>query len=78
MPRGMNLTCPTCKKTFPREPRRKSYPFCNNRCKMVDLGNWFAGAYVISRPIDPDSDAEALEEFLRRSEQLQAEGLEPN
>jgi len=64
----MDLTCPICKKSFPREPRQKSYPFCSGRCKMVDLGNWFEGAYVISRPIDPESDAEALEEYLREAE----------
>ena len=28
---------------------------------MVDLGNWMAGSYVMSRPVDPDRDGEAIE-----------------
>jgi uncharacterized protein len=39
-------------------------PFCSERCKLIDLGNWASGKYVISTPIlnpdgpGPDSDDE--------------------
>jgi endogenous inhibitor of DNA gyrase (YacG/DUF329 family) len=70
----MDLKCPICKTEFPREPRAKSFPFCCSRCKMLDLGNWFNGEYVLSRPIDPETDSEAMEQYIRHAEQ---HGLNP-
>ena len=35
------------------------YPFCSDRCKMVDLGNWLLGKYAIERDVS-DEDAPAL------------------
>ena len=69
----MASTCPTCKKSVEsQEPPAKSFPFCSSRCKMVDLGNWFAGEYVLSRPLDPEQDSEAVEEFIRAAEEREA------
>ena len=28
-------------------------PFCSERCKLIDLGNWAAEKYVISTPARP-------------------------
>jgi endogenous inhibitor of DNA gyrase (YacG/DUF329 family) len=28
-------------------------PFCSDRCRLIDLGNWSAEKYVISTPIEP-------------------------
>jgi uncharacterized protein len=27
-----------------------SFPFCSDRCKLIDLGRWIDGAYVIAGP----------------------------
>ncbi len=27
-------------------------PFCGERCKLIDLGNWASEKYVISTPIN--------------------------
>jgi hypothetical protein len=36
------------------------YPFCSDRCRVVDLGKWISGGYVISAPLnDPESGGEA-------------------
>lgn len=36
------------------------YPFCSERCRLVDLGKWLRDAYVLERPITPeDLDGEA-------------------
>jgi len=32
-------------------------PFCSERCRLIDLGNWSAGKYVISTPADPEAEA---------------------
>ncbi len=35
-------------------------PFCSERCKLIDLGNWASERYVISTSVGPE--AAALEE----------------
>jgi len=43
-------TCPICKATVRKGNDYE--PFCSQRCKMVDLGRWLGGHYVISRPVE--------------------------
>jgi len=43
------MTCPTCKKPS-RKEGNKLYPFCSERCQLVDLGRWLDEEYRI-----PDS-----------------------
>jgi endogenous inhibitor of DNA gyrase (YacG/DUF329 family) len=31
------------------------FPFCSDRCRVIDLGKWASGGYVISSPV---SDAD--------------------
>lgn len=45
-------TCRTCRKPVPAEEPHG--PFCSDRCRMADLGSWFAGDYSISREIEED------------------------
>jgi len=51
MPRKkpLKLKCPTCKK--PISSKDPEFPFCSERCRLIDLGKWASGAYVISSPI---------------------------
>jgi endogenous inhibitor of DNA gyrase (YacG/DUF329 family) len=37
--------CPTCGAPVARRAERR--PFCSERCRLVDLGRWFAGAYAL-------------------------------
>lgn len=41
----MSTKCPTCAREVAIDG--PSFPFCSGRCKLVDLGNWLDGAYVI-------------------------------
>ncbi|MEE9258722.1 MAG: DNA gyrase inhibitor YacG [Nitrospinaceae bacterium] len=41
-----NPECPKCKKKVKRE-ENTFFPFCSERCKMVDLGAWLDGKYAI-------------------------------
>jgi len=63
------VLCPSCKTVVPREEglRPGSFPFCSDRCRMTDLGRWFAGDYKVPQPIGPE-DNEAIEEVLRARE----------
>ena len=51
------ILCPTCKK--PVEPTTEDFPFCSDRCRLLDLGKWASGDYKVSSPI---LDPELLEE----------------
>ncbi|HEU0122320.1 MAG TPA: DNA gyrase inhibitor YacG [Bryobacteraceae bacterium] len=35
-------------------------PFCSERCKEIDLGNWATEKYVIPEPLRPDEVDELL------------------
>jgi endogenous inhibitor of DNA gyrase (YacG/DUF329 family) len=58
------MKCPICKK--PVDLKDPEAPFCSERCREIDLGNWATGKYVISTPAhrspdgprDPESDEE--------------------
>lgn len=51
------MKCPICKKQVP--PEDDFFPFCSERCKIIDLGNWASEKYVISTPVQPEeSDQE--------------------
>jgi endogenous inhibitor of DNA gyrase (YacG/DUF329 family) len=57
----MKLKCPICKKKEVAlgEP---DFPFCSERCRLIDLGKWAAEEYripVAGDPHQPESDEEA-------------------
>lgn len=37
------------------------FPFCSERCRLQDLGNWAAEKYVVSEPLFDESDDELSE-----------------
>jgi uncharacterized protein len=45
------MKCPICKKDV--APDASTLPFCSERCKLIDLGNWASEKYVISTPVQP-------------------------
>lgn len=56
MPRkpSIALQCPTCRK--PATIKNPEFPFCSERCRLIDLGRWASGGYVISSPLRDTSD----------------------
>jgi uncharacterized protein len=46
------MKCPICKKEVPAGS--PYHPFCSERCKIIDLGNWASEKYVISTPVQPE------------------------
>jgi len=70
MPRkkASTLRCPTCRTLVLRE--NENFPFCSDRCRLIDLGKWASGGYVISTPINDPEQLEnmAEEQAKRRSE----------
>jgi len=47
------VRCPTCRQSVPWEgnPHR---PFCSERCRLRDLGNWATERYRIAGEAPPD------------------------
>ncbi len=63
------LFCPTCRKVVPAEA--VDFPFCSDRCRILDLGKWASGDYKVSSPIqDPD----LLEELARTGSHMRRSG----
>lgn len=53
-----SLRCPTCRKIVLASG--PDFPFCSDRCRVIDLGKWISGDYVISSSVnDPESAGEA-------------------
>jgi len=53
--------CPVCRKVIDKaiqkqSRREKFYPFCSNRCKLIDLGRWIDGGYKIVTTLKPDEE----------------------
>lgn len=39
------VRCPTCRATVRWEPGSAYRPFCSERCKLIDLGQWAEEGY---------------------------------
>ena len=49
------VACPTCGVPVPWTAENKWKPFCSERCKMIDLGQWAAEKYrVPAEEQEPD------------------------
>lgn len=51
------IPCPICKKTVSLDD--PNMPFCSDRCRLIDLGNWATEKYSIpGAPVseDPNDD----------------------
>ena len=59
-----NVRCPICHKTVPfNDP---NMPFCSDRCRVIDLGNWASEVYSV-----PASESEnELDELEGSSDRL--------
>ena len=63
--RIVSVRCPTCRTLVLLE--EENFPFCSERCRLIDLGKWASGGYVISTPVnDPEQFEAAQEESARR------------
>ena len=62
------MRCPICRKPVSDDPpadgAKNYFPFCSERCKLIDLGRWLEGRYQIpvddaaKRPGDANDDDE--------------------
>lgn len=45
----VRATCPICRRPFEfiTLEAQPAFPFCSERCRLIDLGRWIDGDYVI-------------------------------
>lgn len=41
------ISCPTCSKDTIWDPNNAFRPFCSDRCRTIDLGDWFSETNAI-------------------------------
>ncbi len=49
--------CPICRKAVATRGENRSFPFCSERCRQIDLGKWLGEEYAL-----PAEDEGAPEE----------------
>ena len=60
MAMATTVRCPICRKEVPLDD--PNMPFCSDRCRLLDLGNWASEKYVISSPASGMDNPEENEE----------------
>lgn len=56
--RTLKVNCPTCKDIVEWHEKNTFRPFCSERCKLIDFGEWASERHSIpGDPVDPDEFA---------------------
>lgn len=60
-------SCPICGKPVPERRANAAFPFCSDRCRLLDLGKWLGEEYRVPAgrpgdggvpvPEDPEADS---------------------
>jgi endogenous inhibitor of DNA gyrase (YacG/DUF329 family) len=60
-----SLRCPACRVLVTAET--ENFPFCSDRCRLIDLGKWASGGYVISTTINDPDQLDSIAEEQEKS-----------
>lgn len=60
----MTARCPICQKPTDSE-HNPDFPFCSERCRLLDLGNWASEKYRISSAVFDESEFEGADDTAR-------------
>ena len=63
--RKVSVKCPICNKSV--AVGAEDFPLCSERCRLIDLGKWASGKYVVSSPVQDISDL-LQDSDIRKSE----------
>lgn len=66
MTRTYSRKCPQCSLVV-QWPTTDTYPFCSDRCRLIDLGLWAQGDYRI--PTEEPIDEETWQELFKEEEE---------
>jgi endogenous inhibitor of DNA gyrase (YacG/DUF329 family) len=63
----MKHHCPICRKPVD-SAIHPDFPFCSERCRLLDLGNWASEKYVVSEPRFDEEGEKETESDKRKSD----------
>ena len=63
----MKMNCPICRKPVDSESHPE-FPFCSERCRLLDLGNWASEKYVVSESALDETLFEQLEREIKHDD----------
>jgi UPF0243 zinc-binding protein NMCC_1813 len=52
----LTVECPNCRQPVAWIPENKYRPFCSERCKLIDLGEWADEKYTVAAQEELMSD----------------------
>jgi endogenous inhibitor of DNA gyrase (YacG/DUF329 family) len=64
------VKCPTCERLVQWTVTSEYRPFCSERCKLIDLGEWATESYAI--PVNPIDESGSLED--RKTDEFSVPG----
>jgi endogenous inhibitor of DNA gyrase (YacG/DUF329 family) len=59
----LEVTCPTCKKKI-NYYASDFRPFCCERCRLIDLGQWLSESYTVPVEKLSEEEAQTLEQLI--------------
>lgn len=66
----IEVTCPNCKKKF-EYFSSEFRPFCSERCRLIDLGQWLSESYSVPVEKITEEEAETIEKLIHEENQDQ-------
>lgn len=57
----ITVECPRCRAPASLGAQNRWRPFCSERCKLIDLGDWAAERYQVPQTAEPSSEDEPRE-----------------
>lgn len=59
MKKTVTVNCPTCAQPVEWSDQSRFRPFCSERCRLIDLGEWANEGYRIPDAGKPEPDADS-------------------
>lgn len=59
----LSVKCPQCKKEF-NYYSSEFRPFCSEKCRLIDLGQWLSESYSVPAQKMTPEEAEQLEQII--------------
>lgn len=57
----LTVKCPVCKRPVPWTQEQLFRPFCSERCKLIDLGEWAMEEKIIpGEPLPQDDESDSF------------------
>lgn len=74
----MKVNCPTCSNATEWRSDNQYRPFCSERCKLVDLGEWASETRVIKGEAQKPPQTVDMAELARQLEDLEEMDTQAN